>query len=79
MSIPFPSSSLHLYSTEYADSIEHNSHQAVENQKDALVCVNDGSKVKPKSDDIAPRRLPNLVAIIEELRTYHEAYLKLDL
>ena len=79
MSIPFPSSSLHPYSTEDADSIEDNSHQAVENHKDALVCVNDGSKVKAKSDDIAPRRLPNLVATIEELRTYHEAYLKLDL
>ena len=55
------------------------SHQAVENQKAPLVCVNDGSKVKAKSDDIAPRRPSNLVAIIEELRTYHEAYLKLDL
>ena len=79
MSIPFPSSSLHLYSTEDADSIEYNSHQAVENHKDALVCVNDRSKVKAKSDDIAPRGLPNLVITIEELRTYHEAYLKLDL
>ena len=79
MSIPFPSSSLHPYSTENADSIEYNSHQAVENQEAALVCVNDRSKVKAKSDDIAPRGLPNLVATIEELRTYHEAYLKLDL
>ena len=79
MTIPFPSSCLQLHSTEDIDTDEHKSHQGMENQETDLMNVNQETKVKPKIDDVATRDLPNLSNTIEEVRTYHEAYLLLGL
>ena len=79
MTIPFPSSSLQLHSIEDTDTDEHNSHQGEENQETDLMDVNQETKVKPKIDYVANRDLPSLLSTVEEVRTYHEAYLQLGL